>query len=158
MDRCFPLQQSSPEAFAQVELPPVEWMKFTMPESHFLGQNGYHNQPTWCYTWKAILLASGIPHNGSTNPAEFLLSKQDDHALAVLVRTTITPKELVQWEFVDCVAGQQIFTCLCGEEGDEAAIEIVYPSQLTKEKAAEFSVRDKPLEIIEYNAKMGTEV
>ncbi|KAG6362362.1 hypothetical protein INS49_010592 [Diaporthe citri] len=100
-----------------VKLPPVKWIHFTMHESQFLDMSEY--QHAWSYTWKAILLASGVPHDGSTEPARFLLSKHDDHALAVLLRTTIAAKNIGKLDI------------------------------LSKEEAARFSVRGKPLEVIE---------
>lgn len=100
-------------------------------------------------TWKAILLASGIPSDSSTQPARFLLSKHDDYGFAVLLRTTISARTLGWGEITSCVTGKTIFTWAQRMEGYEA-IEIVYPSQLSKEEVAKLSARGKPLEVVEY--------
>lgn len=145
------LKQSSPGASSlHVKLPPVKWMHFTMHESQFLGMDDYWS--AWSYTWKAILLASGVPHDGSTAPARFLLSKYDDHALAVLLRTTIVAGQVGDTEIVSCVTGKPIFSWVSRAWADDEAIEIVYPSQLSKEEAGRFSVCGKPLEVIEHEA------
>lgn len=69
------LKASSPGVSClHVKLPPVKWIHFTMHQSQFLGMYGYYWR-AWSYTWKAILLASGVPHDGSIAPARFLLSK-----------------------------------------------------------------------------------
>ncbi|KAI3390383.1 hypothetical protein diail_9878 [Diaporthe ilicicola] len=149
MARYMRLKPSSSGASCRhVKLPPVKWINFTMPESHFLGMDEYWS--AWSYTWKAILLASGVPHDGSTDPARFLLSKEDDHTLAVLLRTTIVSEQVGESEIVSYVTGKPIFSWVSRTWADEEAIKIVYPSQLTKSEAAKFSVRGKPLEVIEY--------
>lgn len=150
MSRFYRLKPSSSGVSClHVKLPPVKWFRFTMHESQFLGKNDYWS--AWIYTWKAILLASGVPHDDSTAPARFLLSKHDDHGLAVLLRTTITADQVAEMGILDYVRGNQIFSWVSetwADDGDE--IEIVYPSQLSKEEAVKFSVRGKPLEVIEY--------
>lgn len=150
MSRFYRLKPSSSGVSClHVKLPPVKWFRFTMHESQFLGENDYWG--AWIHTWKAILLASGVPVDDSAAPARFLLSKNDDHGLAVLLRTTITAEQVAETEIVDYVRGKPIFSWVSetwADDGDE--IEIVYPSQLSKEEAAKFSVRGKPLEVIEY--------
>lgn len=149
MARFMRLKPSSPGVSClHVKLPPVKWLHFTMHESQFLGMDDHWS--AWSYTWKAILLASGVPHDGSTAPARFLLSKHDDHALAVLLRTTIVAQQVGDTEIVSCVTGKPIFSWVSRTWADEEAIEIVYPSQLSKEDAGRFSVGGKPLEVIEY--------
>lgn len=125
-------------------------MHFTMHESQFLDLGDY--RIAWSYTWKAILLASGVPHDGSTEPARFLLSKHDDHALAVLIRTTMLAKDVEKMDIVSCVTGKSMFHWVSIWADDEA-IEIVYPSQLSMEEAVKFSVRGKPLEVVECEVK-----
>lgn len=144
MDRVFRLKPSC----LYVKLPPVKWIHFTMHESHFLGMDG--SWTAWAYTWKAILLASGVPHDDNTEPTRFLLSKHDDHALAALLRTTVAAKDLGKTNaLIKCVTGNPIFWWAYIIEGDSEFIKIVYASQLSKEEAARFTVRGKPLEIIE---------
>lgn len=153
MARYMPLKPSSPGASClHVKLPPVKWFHFTMNQSHSLSHflHADYDWRAWVYTWKAILLASGVPHDGSTAPARFLLSKHDDHALAVLLRTTIELEQLADTEIVDCITGKPIFSWVFRTWATDEALEIVYPSQLTKDEASEFSVRGKPLEVIEY--------
>lgn len=153
MARFMPLKASFPGVSClHVKLPPVKWMHFTMHESHFLGKDDYWS--AWSYTWKAILLASGVAHDGSTSPARFLLSKHDDHALAVLLRTTIVAEQVGDTDIVSYITGKPIFSSVsktwADDNVDDEAIEIVYPSELSKEEAGRFSVRGKPLEVIEY--------
>lgn len=143
-----PLKQSSPGACFHVKLPPVKWMHFIVLESQSLGMDTYWS--AWSYTWKAILLASGIPHDGSTGPARCLMSKYEDHALAVLLRTTIMLDYVEHPDVISCITGKSLFSWLLTRWADADVIEIVYPSQLTKEEAVKFSVRGKPLEVIEY--------
>lgn len=133
-----------------VKLPPVKWIHFTMDESQFLGKDKYkyNSSSAWIYTWKAILLASGVPHDGSTEPERFLLSKYDDHTLAVLLRTTIVAKDVRNEEIVTCVTGKPILDCVSIWAGVEA-IEIVYPSQVSEKEATRFSVRGRSLEVFE---------
>lgn len=139
---------SSGVSCLHVKLPPVRWFRFTMHESQFLGNND--DWFPWIYTWKTILLASGVPHDDSTTPARFLLSKHDDHGLAVLLRMTITADQVAESEILDCVRGKPIFSWVFETWGVDSEIEIVYPSQLSKEEAAKFYVRGKPLEVVEY--------
>lgn len=119
-----------------------------MHESQFLGMDDYSS--AWIYTWKAILLASGVPHDDSTAPAGFLLSEHDDHALAVLLRTTIVALQVEHTEIATYFTGKPIFDWVFRTWADDEAIEIVYPSQLSKEEAGRFSVRDTPLDISGY--------
>lgn len=53
-------------------------------------------------------------------------------------------------EIVDCITGKSIFSWVSKTWAGDEAIEIVYPSQLSKEEACKFSVRGKPLEVMEY--------
>lgn len=149
MSRLTPLKPSYPGiSCSHVKLPPVKWFHFTMHESHFLGMDDYSS--AWIYTWKAILLASGVPHDDSTTPARFLLSEHDDHDLAVLLRTTIVAAQVGNTEIVSYVTGKAILDWALGTWADDEAIEIVYPSELSKEEAGRFSVRDEPLDISGY--------
>lgn len=144
------LKDSSPGISCfHVKLPEVKWIHFTMHQSQFLGVQGYYWR-AWSYTWKAILLASDVPHDGSTAPARFLLSKYDDYALAVLLRTTIVNEKVGDTQLANCITGKSIFSWVSRTWAGDEAIEIVYPSQLTKEEAGRFSVRGKPLEVMEY--------
>ncbi|KAJ0104476.1 hypothetical protein J7T55_010942 [Diaporthe amygdali] len=146
------LNISSVDPNFAIKLPPVQWIPFTMHRTQHLGVDKYMWQ-AWRYTWKAILLASGVPHDGSMSPARFLLSKHDDHALAVLVRTTISTSSLEEPKIVGCITAKPIFAWFCSAWPGKGSIEIVYPSQLSKGEAAKFSVRGEPLEIIEYDSE-----
>lgn len=119
-----------------------------MHESQFLDVDD--SWIAWIYTWKAILLASGVPYDGRTDPPRFLLSKHDDHALAVLLRTTITSKHLENEELACCVTGKRIISRVTRTITGVQKIEIVYPSQLVKDAATRFTVRGKPLEAFHY--------
>lgn len=158
MARYLPLKQSSPGAFVQVKLPEAKWINFNMHKTQFLFLGQFYYQKAWGYTWKAILLASGVAHDGSTDPSRFLLSEHDDHALAVLLRTTMLIMQVGESEILIYVTGKPIFSWVSGRWAEEEAIEIVYPSQLSKDEAARFSVRGEPLQVIEYKAKTENEV
>lgn len=149
MSQLVPLKPSYPGIFCfHVKLPPVKWFHFTMHESQFLGMDDCSS--AWIYTWEAILLASGVPHDDSLTPARFLLSEHDDHALAVLLRTTIVASQVGHTEIFSYVTGKAIFDWAFRTWPDDEAIEIVYPSELSKEEAGRFSVRGEPLDISGY--------
>lgn len=121
-----------------------------MPESqHLAWESQFSEWIAWDGNWKAILLASGVPHDGSTAPARFLLSEHDDHALAVLVRTTIDPGVLGDPSIVNSVTAKPIFFHLSVMTKNDVDIEIVYASELSKEEAGRFLVHGAPVEVIE---------
>lgn len=55
-------------------------------------------------------------------------------------------------EIVSHVTGKRIFAWVTKTGADGEAIEIVYPSQLTKEEASKFSVRGQRLQVIKHKA------
>lgn len=146
-----PLEPSSPAVSRlEIKLPPVNWIHFTMPHHQHLGGSDFVN--AWSYTWKAVLLASGVPHDGSSFLARFLLSEHDDHALAVLVRTTIDLNEVGFGNsgITSEVSAKPIFSWVSRRWPTDASIEIVYPSQLSKEEAGRFTLHGEPLKVIEH--------
>lgn len=151
------LEPSSPAVSRlEIKLPPVNWIHFNMDQSQHLAEHGVPDR--WGYTWMAILLASGIPHDGSRTPARFLLSEHDDHALAVLVRTTINLNQVGTGDLgiISEVSGKPIFSWLSRYWLTFASIEIVYPSQLSKEEAGRFTIHGEPLKVIEHGVEAET--
>lgn len=150
-----PLEPLSPAVSRlEIKLPPVNWIHFTMHKSQHLGANTSCTK-AWVYTWQAILLASNVPHDGSRSPARFLLSEHDDHALAVLVRTTINFNQvgLRNPGITDHVSAKPIFSWVSRNWVGDEAIEIVYPSQLSKEEAGRFTLHGEPLKVIEHGVE-----
>ncbi|KAL1855655.1 hypothetical protein Daus18300_011036 [Diaporthe australafricana] len=143
---------STPVSRLNIKLPPIKWFPFTMHHTQYLGYRDIRGN-SWIHTWKAFLLACGVPHDGSLDRERFVLSELDDRRLAVLVRTSITLVYLESMDVVRCVTAKPIFSGVSIFDPNIDSIEIVYPHELSKDDAAKFSVHGEPLKIIEHRSE-----